>query len=53
MHGTKLCWNKKASVKELVGLVHSIKHVTVNELIELVEDIARVKKREGLAYVHG
>jgi hypothetical protein len=44
---------KKQGVKELVGLVHSIKHVTFNELMELVEDIARVKKREGLAYVHG
>jgi hypothetical protein len=25
-------------------LVYSIRHVTVNELMELVEDVARVKK---------
>jgi len=34
-------------VNEVIGLVNSIKHVTVDELMEMVEDIARVKKREG------
>jgi len=34
-------------VKAVVELVYSIRHVTVNELMELVEDIARVRKRES------
>jgi len=34
-------------VKAVLRLVYSIRHVTVNEVMELVEDIARVKRRES------
>jgi hypothetical protein len=34
-------------VKAEVRFVYSIRHVTVNELMELVEDIARVKRRKS------
>ncbi len=35
---------RKQYENEVLGLTHSTKHVTVSELMELVEDIARVKK---------
>ncbi len=35
---------RKQYGNEVLGLTHSTKHVTVSELMELVEDIARVKK---------
>jgi len=36
---------RKQYENEVLGLTHSTNHVTVSELMELVEDIARVKKR--------
>jgi len=38
---------QKEYLNKVVGLERSKKHLTANELMELVEDIARVKKREG------
>ncbi len=47
MHGTKLRTCRITTHDEVIGLVNSIKHVPVNELMELVEDIVRVKNGEG------
>jgi len=34
-------------MKDVVRLAHTTKHMTVSEIMELVEDITRVKKRKG------
>ncbi len=42
---------RKRYGNEVLGLTRSTKHVTVSEIMELVEDITRVKKREGQARI--
>ena len=44
-HGTKLRSAIKSILAECERVLSSIKHVTVNELIELVETIARVNPK--------
>ena len=49
MHGTKLGANRITIRERGERLEHSIKHVTVKELTELVDDIACVNsKRDGI-----
>ena len=47
MRGIKLCANTKEYLNKVVRLGRSTKHVSANEIMELLEDIARVRKREG------
>jgi len=42
---------RKQYGNEVLGLTRSINHVTVSEIMELVEDITRVKKRKGQAHL--
>lgn len=47
MRGIKLCANTKEYLNKVVRLGRSTKHVSAYEVMELLEDIARVRKREG------
>jgi hypothetical protein len=46
IHGTKLCPTDIECMSVVNGVLNSVKHVTVNELDELVKTIARVNSKQ-------